>query len=538
MLLLHKSESLPMEPATLQPRIRILIGIVLLVYVLGIQLIGVQRPFLGHYASYQGTVMASIARNMVRENFSDVFLPKTDSMLEGQRSLHLNQFPLPSLLTACGVKFVGGTYEFWGRFQAIIFNLFTIFLIFSIAKRFFGEAIGGISAAIYALSPLTIVYGQSLMSEPSSLFFFFLSLYVLVGSGRWSFWNLILSALLFSVALAGRVHWVLFLPFFFILVWRAQEKGRLTHIVVFGSFALFLPVIWYAHTYFASLHAPHVHTNLFLQAATSQKGSAFLLHADLYRALALTLGKSMMALVMVPFFFMGLRPASRCPQGRFCLLAGIGMILLMTVLSPEKLIRHDFYLYPVLPFLAVITAFGVVAFLRYFSRYSGFAASGLLVVFWVASAFFCYGPIFRVSEDEKAMFRLAEWIRERTPAESMLVIGGGSPVLAFYVDRPSSSIVPQAIGQKLSPYLRMTAFTGRDKASLERLEKASQSPIDWLEYLRSQGAAYFVVPEPHDFQAFPEFLRYLAENYTNISDDPQHYLFYRLKTASPANTTT
>ena len=44
--------------------------------VLSVQLPAIQRPFTGDYASYQGTVMAAIARNMVRENFSELLLPK------------------------------------------------------------------------------------------------------------------------------------------------------------------------------------------------------------------------------------------------------------------------------------------------------------------------------------------------------------------------------------------------------------------------------------------------------------------------------
>jgi len=155
-----------------QTRIPILIAVVTLLYVLVIQGVGIQRPFMGHYASYQGTVMASMARNMVRENFSNIFLPKTDVILQGQKSLHLNQYPFPSLLVAGAVKFVGGSYEFWGRFQAILFNLFSILLPFFIAQRLFGRAAALTSAIIFALSPLTVVYGQSFMSEPSSLFFF------------------------------------------------------------------------------------------------------------------------------------------------------------------------------------------------------------------------------------------------------------------------------------------------------------------------------------------------------------------------------
>ena len=46
---------------------QIVLAISVLGLVITLQMFRVERPFVGHYASYQGTVMASIARNMVRE---------------------------------------------------------------------------------------------------------------------------------------------------------------------------------------------------------------------------------------------------------------------------------------------------------------------------------------------------------------------------------------------------------------------------------------------------------------------------------------
>jgi len=238
----------------------------------------------------------------------------------------------------------------------------------------------------------------------------------------------------------------------------------------------------------------------------------------------------MFALIAFPFFLLGIPPALQSREGRFCVLAGIGVSVVLMILSPEKLIRHDFYLYAVFPFVALIAALGVSKTLSRFSGITTAMIVGSFVLLLLASAIFSSRTIFYASESEKKMVGMAERVRERTLPEEQLVVGGESPgIFIFYVDRPSWTLTPSAMGKKLNPYLRMIPFTGRNKASLERLEKASQSPVDWLEYLRSQGAAYFAVPEPNEFRAFPEFLRYLDANYRNISDNPQEYLLYGLE---------
>lgn len=522
-----------MERTILKPQRRVLFAVLIIGYVLAIQLVGIQRPFLGHYGSYQGTVMGSIARNMVRENFSEILLPKTDAVLEGKRSLHLNQYPLPSLLAADAVKFLGGSYEFWGRFQAVIFNLFSILVLFFIARRLFDERAAWLAAAIFALSPLTIVYGQSFMSEASSLFFFLCSFYFLVCDDRDSVSRILLSAVLFSIAVTGRLHWILFLPFFCVPIWWTGSQGRFRKLFIFGVVSLILPLAWYAYTYFASLQAPHIHTNLFLQMATSVKES-FWLRGDLYRAVGLIFGKSMLAGIMIPFFLFGIGPALKGREGRLCLAMVVGVTVAVMVLSPIKLIHHDFYLYAVFPFVAILTGLGFEKTLNRFPKFASVVLIGLLAVFLVASAVFSLRTILKVPSNEKEMVAVAVQVRSKTAPDEQVIVGSESiGPFVFYLDRPWWALVPNEIGAELNPYLRMTKFTGRSETSLKELEEVRQDPIAWLEYLRSKGAAYFVAPQPQDFHNYPEFLRYLDERYENISENPQQYLFYRLRTTAP-----
>ncbi len=145
--------------------------IFLVIVVLSIQMAAIERPYLGHFSSYQ-LVMASMARNMVREDFTDLLLPKVDMLLNGKKALHLNQYPFPSVLAALGVRNFGGSFEFWGRVQAIFLNLLSALFLALIALRLFDKRTGLTAFFIYLLSPFTLIYGQCFMSEPLSFFCF------------------------------------------------------------------------------------------------------------------------------------------------------------------------------------------------------------------------------------------------------------------------------------------------------------------------------------------------------------------------------
>ena len=61
------------------------LGGILVLLILSVQLPGINRPLGGHFASYQSSVMASISRNMLRENFQDILVPKIDFLIGGDR---------------------------------------------------------------------------------------------------------------------------------------------------------------------------------------------------------------------------------------------------------------------------------------------------------------------------------------------------------------------------------------------------------------------------------------------------------------------
>ncbi len=518
-------------------RKRLVYILFLLTLVLGVQLPCINRPFLGHYASYQGTVMASMARNMLQENFSELLFPKTDVVIGGKRALHLNQYPFPSLIAALGVKLFGGTFEFWGRFQAIVFNLLSALCLILIAQVLFNERVAFVSTAIFLLSPYTLIYGQAFMSESMSLFFLLFSLYLLLRAfvSRSTLLYLLSSGLSFSIAVTGRIHFVLFYPIYCLYMLSRGKSGgkKALNLFIFTFFSLVIALTWYAHTYFVSLHANNVHTNIFLQLSDpGAKAENLLTELDYYRHVFDQISQTWLTPLLFPFLFLGLI-LLREEKKSFKLITGFVILgLSLIVLVPAKVMKHDFYLYGVFPFIAMVAGYGLTAILDAFpflkTQWIGVLA--LVLYFAVSSRFFCH-PIFKHPEAQRNIVRVAQIVQAQTkPKDQIIIAGNDLGAMFYYADRPGSSLQCSLVGKTLSPYRRNTRFARTNRDEVLELEQAMKSSIAWLEYLKRQGAAYLVASNKKelDTDACRELVPYLKQHYQSLSKDEDDFYLFRI----------
>lgn len=507
----------------------------ILFLVLGVQLVRINRPFLGHYASYQGTVMASIARNMLRENFSEILLPKTDAIIGGKRSLHLNQYPFPSLVAALGVKLFGGTFEFWGRFQGVLFNLLSAFCLMLITRKLFQRRLGLISAAIFLLSPYTLTYGQAFMSESMSLFFLLLSFYLLLQTparGRTLFY-LVSSGLSFSLAVTGRIHFIIFLPvcLFQVLNISGAHRRKILNLVIFLFFCAVISVAWYAHTYFVSLHASNVHTNIFLQLTEpGSKSRSLLINPDYYRRIFDQVSQLWLTPLLFPFFFLGLI-LLRKEKKEFQLITrfivfGFSIVLL----APEKVMDHDFYLYGVFPFVVITTAYGLAVVLGIFPFAKTWRMGMFAVLFYfgVSSRFF-YHPIFKYPESQNNVVRAAQMIQAQTASDDRLIIAGNDlGAASYYLDRAAWPLQCDLVGKKLSFYRKNARFAGTNLGEVLELEEAMKSSVAWLEHLKKQGADYLVALDKKEVDQCQNLIPYLKQHDQDLSTDKDDFYLFKI----------
>ncbi len=515
-------------PTPTQFNKRLVYFIFLSVLVLGVQTIRIQRPFLGHYASYQATVMASISRNMIQENFSDLLLPKTDLIISGKKSLHLNQYPFPSLIAALGVKLFGGTLEFWGRFQSIFFNYLSIILIWFIGRELFNPETGLIAAGVFGLSPYTLIYGQAFMSEALSLFFMLFSFYLAIPKSNKnnSSWGLILSSLCLSIALTGRLHLIVFVPIFFYLYVRNNE-GKLFKALIFALISLAMPIAWYLYTYFAAFHFDHVHTNMFLQIGAQNKSTLFT-SPNFWRHLFDIFSQTMLTPLLFPFSVLSLLITKKS-WSFWLVVASITLGFSVIFLAPEKVMAHDFYLYGLFPFLALLTAVGLEGITRPFSKLKDPAIAAFLMILLLAvSSRYFFHPIYK-SESINNLNSFRQAIEKKTNQEDQFIVFGNDPGgIFYYVNRPGYVLQPNRIGQPLQSYLKNSNFKKEGSEDPHELEEAMKDPVTWFEYLKNQGASYFFAVNKKELESLPALFHYLLLKNELISEKMDDFYLFKI----------
>lgn len=498
-------------------------------FVLFVQLIAIGRPYSGNFASYQATVMAAISRNMVRENFSEPLRPKTDVMLmKRERSLHLNQYPFPALVAAAGVKTFGGSYEFWGRFQAIVCNFLTALLLGLFAARLFEERTGWIAACLYALSPFTLIYGQSFISEPFSLLFLVLTfLFLTPPQGKpFDLSSVFFAGLSFSVAVTGRIHFAIFYPLCVFFILRSQTSSKIFKIFLFTLFGFVLPGAWYGYTYFVSTHEANVHTNAFVQfGLLSTRKVPSLLYAG--RLLEIFAG-----VLLTPLFF----PAFvigwfTVPKGESFVKVALGFLLGAAVLLvPWKIMAHDFYLYGVFPFIVILAACGLGSLLDEtpFLKRPVALTLVILLTMGVSGRFF-FNPIYKGLPEEERAVRVGKAIQGMTGPEDALVVASEHPaILLYYAGRPVWNMDLTRVGMPLTDYQKNARFLKFDAAEAARLEAAMKDPIGWLEYYRAKGAAYVVIPSREELDSREPLASHLKASSALVSDENDDFYLFRL----------
>lgn len=486
------------------------------------------RPFIGHFGSYQGAVMAAMARNMARENFSDLLRPKTDLLIfENTKSLHLNQYPFPSVLAGLGSRFLGGGLEFWGRFQAMVFNGLSILLLGLLAARLFSERVAWIAAALFSFSPYTLIYGQSFLSESLSLFMFLLALWILLRRDRLSLGTVLGSALALSIALAGRIHFMIFFPVFILCL--LKQKASFRQVLIFTAMAFLAPAAWYGFTYVASRNWTNLHTSIFLQIGVPTSHPDDALH-QYFQKLSKLFFATMLTPLLFPFFIWGWKPLAQFKWGFRFATAGVLAGITVVLLAPRKVMDHDFYLYAMFPFVVLVAATGLADFLERLPvlkkrTYAGLGLLGYLLL----SLLIAWRPLYETSPGERHALQVAQSVRLKTLPEDRLIVAGRHPaVMLFYADRPCWNMDLNAVGKPLGGYLKNPRFRKAEAPEIARIEAAMKNPVSWLEYYRAKGAAYLVTSVKADLESVPDFLTYLKANFQIVSGDTDNFYLFRL----------
>ncbi len=471
------------------------------------------NPLGGYFGSYQA-VNAMMAEMMGGGSVADLFIPRTFILVNGAPGLHLLYYPFGSLVAFLSNTLLGGGIPWWGRFQAGIFVFGATILLFPIARRFLTEKKALLTVFFFSFFPMVLLSGITFQNEAAALFFLMLSFWLLDSA---VLAKILLSGLVFSLALTARIHFGIALPAFLIWINREKFSFRTTFVFLIGAA---IPVAaWVFWMHVLQFHdAAHVQTSLFTQSGEGRFLITSLFKSfDFYKRILSILGTYWCTPILFPFALISLFRLKKEPVA--LLVWAWGSLSLILIL-PQKVMDHPFYLLCGAPAVAIlITSLLGLLWDRW----------GLTVKLLFCGAFilltmrYYLPPASRFSEVERNMPRIGSVVQQISRPEDVVIVQyGPSAGLLYYCHRKGWSFD-----------LGMSKAGGRHLIKQARHQQLFQEgygdPIFWLEKLRRDGAKFLVISGPSEYYASTKFSDYVRSHFKPVAIPDRSFLIFRLE---------
>lgn len=201
--------------------------------------------------SWRQVDTAAVTRNFIKEGFNP-FLPKYDDMTGVSEKPIVNparfrfvEFPVYNI-------FVYPFYVFFGvadkyhRLVSVLFSLGSIVLIFLIVKRYYGKAVGLLSAFTFAFFPFYVFFSRTTLPEGAFVFFALGMLYFVDGWIQEKKLVLAVFGFIFTAIAFLMKPWALFfyLPLLY-SVWTTRNTKKFWLKFFIYSFGAVMPfILW------------------------------------------------------------------------------------------------------------------------------------------------------------------------------------------------------------------------------------------------------------------------------------------------------
>lgn len=401
--------------------IRLSILICIFSLALALRLRGIANPLLDDQAWRQSDT-ATIALNMLGHltNFPGVFFPHLNYDAIVPQKVEL-EFPFLPYLLACTWSIFGWA-DVWGRLWSVLFSLLTIWGIYDFARRVFNERVALLATGIYAVIPLAVYYGRVVMPEPVAQV---LSIWALNLLWRWrctpSFGKLCGAAFLISAAILAKLPQFMLFPVALFLGFWPLGHSRLRELAEYSLIALFLPVVYYSWVHFGSDHSAQFVSAIF----SGQVVQAKLFH---WVELRKNLNRGGLSLFIIVLTLIGgIRVMCTASLAR----AGMIVWLLVSLLYVGVVcsrIPLDYYLVPVLPLVAILSALAIDKT----DDFPGTVGGILLVYLLCCSTVQTLAP--KYAWDNRYLEQ-ADWLKHNIPVQSVLVLSDPPPMTFYYTQR-------------------------------------------------------------------------------------------------------
>lgn len=416
-----------------------------------VRLPGIGRPLVGHYAT-KNVVYASIARNWALGR-APWWRPTIDCLIGGERGQHLLEVPISAYMAGTAWRLFGGSLDAWGRGVSIAFSAAGVGLLFAMVRRWQGLPAACVAAFTLALSPVSIIFGQSFTLEASVVFFTLLT--------WWSFdrWftdggrsMLGVGGIAWALLLLTKIYMlVMLLPLMVqaIRTWRNGhgERRRAFAAMMTALLAIVPAAAWCRTVPWGQPADAPVYYSLAHSAAVHALPHPLLTTPTFYTHLMANVCLSGLTPLAALVACAGLaHPAWRR------LGAWLAAMALLVLLLPAKFDELQYYLLVVLSPLAVMTGLGWTVVCRRWQMGSWaavFFALATVACSWRMSV----GPALATPPEDRAVLQAAETLRTLAgPNEPVATLHGAAPDLLYYCDRPgwAFSINDRALGDKLA----------------------------------------------------------------------------------------
>jgi len=426
--------------------------LLLLAMAAAVRLPGLGRPLLGNFATKQA-VYGMIARNWAQRR-ADLRYPTLDVLRGGHRSLHLVELPVSAYLTGAAWRWMGGSLDVWGRATALLFSLGSVALLFSLVRRRHGPTAATGAGLALALSPVSIIYGQSFMLEASLVFF---TVAAFCALDRWldapgaglrpghAVW-LVAAGLALALLLLSKVYMaVVVLPLGLMVLGGQRSANRAARwgFVAALVLAVLPAAAWYALAWHASSPEGPLADRVFCSVRESAEAHCpphpLLFSPDFYRGLL----DDLAGVVLTPLG-LTLALAGLLDRRWRRWAAWLAVSLLLTFALPRKFHQMNYYWMAVLPPLCILVGLGWRTVCERL-RPGRTAVGAVSLVALVFSLRYAVKPAFVTPLEDRAVVAAARAVQQyaTTAREPVVTVHGTSLDLLYYCNRPGWAISPQ-----------------------------------------------------------------------------------------------
>ena len=421
---------------------RLLLFLILLV-ALGVRLRGITNPLLDDQAWRQADT-ASMSSHMLGHltDIPRVFLPQLNYDGVTPQRVEL-EFPfLPYLLAWTWTLF--GWTDIWGRLWSVGLSLVTVGGIYDLGRRMFTDRTGLMAAAIYALMPLSIYYGRVVMPEPMAQAW---SIWALVMIWRWrsnqgesGSWKV---GLLMAGAILAKLPQLMLFPVALLIGFFPLNTKRVGQLVRYSMIVLIPPVVYYLWVHSQVTPSSQFVSGILTgQVADTSNSEWKILIKNISRGFTngflLLSGAGIYRLI----FF-------RSPA-RIVLLAWGGIALLYIGVVCVR-IPLDYYLVPILPLVALLSAYAL-------DRIDGLPGTVLGIILLVLISRGTYTNLTPKYQWDPEYLSQARWIKDHTETSSILVLSDPAPMTFYYAHRVGFRLTK--VGDKEIPSKILQQFPG------------------------------------------------------------------------------